>query len=184
MNEIKIIKYPVYCIFVFVMLMIAPIYNLISQNTHQDHPWWVNLNAGPSLINTDFAMSAGMEYCYQFEKSVISTRIIGVTNKNPTIQNISPSVKNYKITDYGVLYGPVWQKKNFFFSISAGIGLVRISYEMPAESYSGTSISLPLEMQWFLRPTYFAGIGICTYASLNYEEQFSGIMIFVQLGVW
>jgi hypothetical protein len=165
---------------------------LMSQEVERHHPWWVNVGAGPSLIGSDFAMNAGIIYCYQFESSLISARIIGMTNKNPTIQRIDETGAYYKMTDYGILYGPLWQEGDVYISLGAGIGLVRVAYEnnenyrtykdIPPET--NTSISLPLEAQWFWRPTYFAGIGVYFSTTMNFEKQLTSALICVQLGVW
>ena len=79
------------------------------QTAHQNHPWWVNLGAGPAFVGNTFAMNAGMVYCYQFDRSIISARILGVTNYNPTVQEIDKSYTIYKMAEYGILYGPIWQ---------------------------------------------------------------------------
>jgi len=164
-------------------LMLFSISNVYSQSS-SSHPWWVNLGAGPSLIGNKFSMNAGMVYCYQFEKSVISARMIGVTNKNPTVQKIEPTSVEYKFADYGILYGPVWQSEQMFVSLGAGIGLVRAAYETPTSTSTNTSISLPIEVQCFWRPTRFAGIGVYTYASMNFEKHLLGALMCVQLGGW
>jgi hypothetical protein len=125
-----------------------------------------------------------MVYCYQFESSLISARMIGVTNKNPTIQEIDPTSVNYKFTDYGILLGHLWQSEQAYVAISAGIGLVRAASETPTLLSTNTSVSLPLEIQCFWRPTRFAGIGLYTYASLNFEKHLLGVFMCVQLGMW
>ncbi len=173
-----------FCIRILIILFAAKYTDLRSQTENSHHPWWVNVGAGPALISTNFAMSAGLVYCYQFDKSIISARIIGSTNKNPTIQRIDITKINYSTTDYGILYGPMWQSGSIYVSMGAGVGLIRLSYDKTDHSTSKTSISLPLEVQWFWRPTYFAGIGLYFGTALNSEEQLSNIMICVQLGVW
>ncbi len=166
------------------LILVSPVSYLKSQIENQNHPWWVNLGAGPSLVGSTFSMNAGMVYCYQFEHSLISARIIGVTNKNPTVQEIDQTQVIYKFSDYGVLYGPLWQTEQAYISISAGIGLVRAAYETPASISTHTSVGLPLEAQWFWRPTRFAGIGLYTYANLNYEKYLFGALMCAQLGMW
>jgi hypothetical protein len=163
------------------LLLFASIAHSQSSNSH---PWWVSLGAGPSLVGSTFSMNAGMVYCYQFEHSVMSARMIGVTNKNPTVQEIDPTHVNYKFSDYSVLYGPLWQSEQAYVSIGAGIGLVRAAYETPSSIVARTSVSLPLETQWFWRPTRFAGIGFYTYASLNFEKHLFGAIMCAQLGMW
>jgi hypothetical protein len=167
-----------------VFLLFVPTSDLKPQTAHQNHPWWVNLGAGPSLVGSDFSMNAGMVYCYQFERSIISGRIIGLTNINPTVQKIDPASTRYKMSDYGILYGPIWQSECSYFSIGTGIGLVRAAYVTPEDITTNTSISLPLEVQWFWRPVYFAGVGIYAYSSLNFEKMLYGVMLCAQLGVW
>jgi hypothetical protein len=148
------------------------------------HPWWVNLGAGPSLVGSKFSMNGGMVYCYQIDNSIISARIIGVTNKNPTVQKIDPTSENYKFSDYSVLYGPSWQSEQFYASIGAGIGLVRAAYEKPGSISSNTSVGMPFEAQLFWRPTQFAGIGLYSYANMNFEKHLFGALICAQLGMW
>jgi hypothetical protein len=155
-----------------------------SPAAHQNHPWWVNLGAGPALVGNTFAMNAGMVYCYQFDQSIISARMLGVTNNNPTVQQIDRSSTIYKMADYGILYGPVWHTAYGFFSIGAGIGLVRAAYETPVDSETNTSISVPVEAQWFCRFTSYAGLGIYTYATMNFEKPLYGVMLCAQLGSW
>jgi hypothetical protein len=158
--------------------------NLKSQTPHQNHPWWVNLGAGPALVGKTFAMNAGMVYCFQFDRSIISARMIGVTNNNPTVQKIDQSYTIYKMADYGILYGPIWQTDYGYISVGAGIGLVRAAYETPIDIATNTSISVPIEAQWFWRLTTYAGLGVYTYASLNFEKQLYGVMVCAQLGAW
>jgi len=165
----------------FWLLLAEPSVYCQSSNTH---PWWVNMGAGPSMIGSTFTMNGGMVYCYQFERSIISARIIGLTNKNPTVQKIDPTTVNYKYSDYSVLYGPLWQSEQTYFSIGTGIGLVRAAYETTASISTKTSMSLPLEAQWFWRPTRFAGIGLYAFANLNFEKHLFGTQICVQLGMW
>lgn len=156
----------------------------LNQLKEDHHPWWVNMGAGPALVGTDFALNAGMVYSYQFERSVISARIIGLTNDNPTVQKIDRSSVIYKMADYGILYGPIWYSEYSYLSAGAGIGLVRAAYINTAEIATNTSISLPIEVQWFWRPTRFAGLGIYAYVSLNFEKTLYGMMLCAQLGAW
>jgi hypothetical protein len=158
--------------------------NLKSQIAHQNHPWWVNLGAGPALVGNTFAMNGGMVYCYQFDRSIMSARMLGVTNNNPTVQKIDQSYTIYKMADYGILYGPIWQTDYGYASVGAGLGLVRAAYETQTDITTNTSISVPVEAQWFWRFTTYAGLGVYTYASLNFEKQFYGVMVCAQLGAW
>ena len=161
---------------------------LQSQGAHHNRSdstsWWVDLGAGPALVGNTFSMNAGMVYCYQFDQSIISAHILGVTNYNPTVQRIDQSNTIYKMADYGILYGPLWQTEYGYVSVGAGLGLVRAAYETTSEISTNTSLSVPVEAQWFWRFTSYAGIGLYTYATLNFEKPLYGVMICAQLGAW
>ena len=157
---------------------------LESQPALQHHPWWVTLGAGPAFVGKTFALNAGMVYSYQFDRSLISARILGVTNNNPTVQKIEASSPIYKMADYGILYGPMWQTAYGIISLGAGIGIVRAAYETSVDSRTNSSISVPIEAQWFWRITPYAGLGVYAYASFNFEQQISGLLVSVQLGAW
>ena len=166
------------------LILVSSVSYLKSQTADQHHAWWVNLGAGPALVGNTFAMNAGMVYSYQFDKSIISARILGVTNYNPTVQKIDPSNTIYKMAEYGILYGPVWQGEYGNISISAGIGLVRAAYETSNDIATNTSISVAVEAQWFWRFTSYAGVCLYTYATLNFEKPLYGILVCAQLGAW
>lgn len=158
--------------------------NLENETVNQHHQWWVTLGAGPAYVGNTFAMNAGMVYCYQFDRSIISARILGVTNYNPTVQEIDKSYTIYKMADYGILYGPIWQTNYGYVSTGAGIGLVRAAYKTPIDITTNTSISVPIEVQCSWRLTAYAGLGFYTYASLNFEKPLYGLMVCAQLGAW
>jgi hypothetical protein len=166
------------------MNSLSSINSMDNHDLSEHHPWWVNLGAGPALIGTNVSMNAGMVYSYQFDQSIISARILGSTNDNPTVQEIDRSRTLYKMADYGILYGPLWRTPYGYLSVGAGVGLVRAAYETPAGISSSSSISLPMEAQWFWRFTSHLGICVYTYATLNSEKPLYGILIGAQLGVW
>lgn len=155
-----------------------------SQVAEHHHPWWVTVGGGPSLIGGVFSMSAGMVYSYQFENSIISGRILGATNINPTVQTIEPAETKYRVADYGVLYGPIWHYGRSYVALGAGVGLVRAAQQSAILASTNTSISLPVEAQWFWQPTNFAGFGVYAYAGLNFKKNLYGLLLCAQLGVW
>ena len=150
------------------------------------HPWWVTLGGGAGTVDGSLIMNAGMSYAYQFENSILTGRIAGGTNKNPTVLHYSPSALIYKIADYGVLYGPVWHDNDFMFAVSSGVGLVRIAYENSSDVplSKTSSISVPFEVQAFWRPTHFMGFGVYGYLTWNFEKTFTGLWLSTQLGMW
>ena len=88
------------------------------------------------------------------------------------------------MADYGILYGPLWRTDYGYLSVGAGIGLVRAAYETPTDMSSRTSISLPVEAQWFWRLTSNIGVCLYMYATWNNEKPLYGMLIGAQLGVW
>ncbi|HVN49029.1 MAG TPA: hypothetical protein VMU30_09455 [Bacteroidota bacterium] len=169
----------------FVMMYVCTLHAQIVQPASSDrHPWWVNLGGGGAFLGNDVTMTAGAIYSYQFESTIISARIMGLTNENPTVQEIHATTVNYKFADYGILYGPIWHFGNGYVATTGGIGLVRAAYERPAGTSTATSFSVPLEVQLGYRITSTVGIGLYPYASINTEKSFWGMMACVQLGIW
>ncbi len=170
------------------LFMIVSVCTLQSQMVYpastDHHPWWVNLGGGGAFIGNDFTMTAGAIYSYQFESTIVSARILGLTNENPTVQEIHATTTNYKFADYGILYGPIWHFGNWYVAATGGIGLVRAAYERPSGISTVTSFSVPLEAQLGYRISPTTGVGLYPYASINTEKSFWGVLACVQLGIW
>ncbi len=164
---------------IVLLLIVAPVGAFGQQ---ADHPWWVSMGAGPAAHGGVLGMSAGMDYCYQLDRSIISGRIIGATNENPTVRRISPSQTTYKLADYGILYGPLWSFGNWRLSAGAGLGVIRSTTDQGGPEETRSGISLPLEAQAFCRFTSFAGVGAYAYASVNGVHPLGGFLLVVQLG--
>ncbi len=163
----------------FLMLLVS---SAVACGQQADHPWWVSMGAGPAVHGGVLGMSAGMDYCYQLEHSIISGRIIGATNENPTIRRVSPSQTTYKLADYGILYGPLWTPGNWRLAVSTGLGVIRSTTDQGGPEETRSGISLPLEAQAFYRFTSFAGAGAYAYASMNGVHPLGGFLLVVQLG--
>lgn len=146
------------------------------------HSWWVTMGGGLAMHGPVLGMTAGIDYCYQIDRSLISARLIGATNENPTVKQISPSATTYKLTDYGLLYGPLWPSGSWRMSVGAGIGLVRVTTESRGAMDTQSGVALPLEAQVSYRFTSFAGAGLYAYGSINGVRTFGGVLLVVQLG--
>jgi hypothetical protein len=170
------------------MLITSSVAALQAQDLHPAsgyrHPWWVNLGGGGAMIGGDLTMTAGVNYSHQFESTILSARILGLTNENPTVQEWHKTSTSYKFADYGILYGPIWHFGNGFAAVTGGIGLVRAAYERPSGISTVTSFSVPLEAQLGYRISSTIGVGLYPYASINTEQSFWGILACAQLGVW
>ncbi|MFZ1976978.1 MAG: hypothetical protein WAV76_03395 [Bacteroidota bacterium] len=184
MTNKKIVRQSItICLVVF---FLAAVHCKAQPQEPDHHPWWVNMGGGPGLVGSAGTMTAGFEYSEQFDSMILSGRLLGSTNKNPTILEYSPSDVVYKMAEYAVLYGQAYQYGNYLISGGAGIGLVRAIYENDDAVTTGknSSISLPLEAQWCWRPAHFVGCGFYAYASLNFEKTFAGLWFFAQVGLW
>ena len=147
-------------------------------------PWWISFGGGPAVADGVLDMAAGVVYGSRFESSVLSARIIGATNDNPTVRRWSPTPWTYKLTDYGILYGPVWDIPGGIVSAGAGIGLVRTAVSNGSLVEKKSSMSLPLEAQVLWRISDFFGAGLYGYASINGARTFPGMFLTVQLGAF
>lgn len=148
------------------------------------HAWWVNMGGGGAFIGSDFTMTAGVIYSHEYETTIISARIMGLTNENPTVKEIHSTSTDYKFADYGILYGPIWHSGDSYIAVTGGIGLVRAAYERPSGNTTTTAFSVPLEVQIGYRLSSTIGIGLYPYASINTEKSFAGVLACVQLGIW
>lgn len=88
--------------------------------------------------------------------------------------------------DVGAMYGGMSKGKWGYASISTGLALTFLrSLE---ESSTGTNpvrhttIGLPLDIQLFLTPLAFVGIGITATSNINPRETFAGIFLCLQFG--
>jgi hypothetical protein len=147
-------------------------------------PWWITFGGGTATSDGLLQMSAGVVYGTKFESSVLSARILGATNQNPTVRKWEPTPTTYKLTDYGILYGPVWEFGDGMISAGAGVGLVRTTMIKGGAPDSRSSASIPLEVQALWRISNFFGAGVYGYTNFNGAHDFSGLLLTVQLGVF
>jgi hypothetical protein len=88
--------------------------------------------------------------------------------------------------DIGLLYGRMTKGKWGYASAAGGLALTLL--RMNEESSSGgfqiyhTTVGLPLELQAFLTPLPFAGIGVVASADINPKQSFAGIFLSLQIG--
>ena len=155
-----------------------------AAQTADARSWWISFGGGAATTNAALQMSAGAVYGTRFASSVLSVRIIGATNENPTVVRWSPSAATYKLTDYGILYGPAWEALGATLSVGAGLGLVRATVLDGSSVDTKSSVSLPVEAQALWRLTNFCGAGVYGYTSANGARRFSGLLLTVQLGVF
>ena len=114
MTNKKIVRQSItICLVVF---FLAAVHCKAQPQEPDHHPWWVNMGGGTGLVGSAGTMTAGFEYSEQFDSMILSGRLLGSTNKNPTILEYSPSDVVYKMAEYAVLYGQAYQYGNYLIS--------------------------------------------------------------------
>jgi hypothetical protein len=157
---------------------------VLTAQPRDAHPWWITLGGGAATVTDGSAtMALGAVYGQLRESSLISARILGATNDNPTVRRLDPRQTTYRLTDYGILYGPAWSGDAGYVSVGAGIGMVRATTENGTSSLLKSTISLPLEAQAFWQIYGSFGLGVYAFSSINNARTFSGVIVAVQLGV-
>jgi hypothetical protein len=155
-----------------------------AQTTTGGRPWWITFSGGLATPGESLTMVAGAVYGKQFESSIVSARILGATNDNPTVRQLDPSAVTYRLTDYGILYGPAYVHAHGYVSAGVGLGLARTSREQGLTADGRSSISIPVEVQAFWQLSDFFGVGAYAFGSVNGARSFSGILLGIQLGVF
>jgi len=92
--------------------------------------------------------------------------------------------------DTGLLFGLATKSRKKFASIAIGIARVTGNrYEGKPGLFGGgkrvniaPTVGFPVEVQLFLRPASFFGVGTYIYGNLNSEQSFGGITLCLQLG--
>ena len=121
-----------------------------------------------------FGLFAGnLNATYQFGRNLVSART--------ALATVFIGEGYY---DVGLLYGRVLSEGFFFTSVGAGVAYVEgenVGLFGDNEELFAT-ISLPLEVQLFVRPLRFIGVGIYGFANINREKNFVGATFSVQIG--
>jgi hypothetical protein len=92
---------------------------------------------------------------------------------------------NDSFYDLGIIYGRSMNRNNFFLSFGTGAAVAagKRSGGLFDDSESvGPIFGLPIELQLFIRPLRFAGVGIYAFTNLNREQTFGGAAFSVQIG--
>ncbi len=144
--------------------------------------WFLNVSAG-----TTGKHSFGYDITYVTNKSFFT--VGAIINNDFSFALLPGSDYEY---DVHFLYGHGGRTYYFLFSISGGIGLAGGETEKvvfsPANYYStincnfGPVVSLPFQLQLFLRLTSVHGIGVKIHGNINTKESFVGIHLMVVIG--
>ena len=164
-------------------LFLTPIGVLAQDTTKvvEYKPLWLNMGLGSA--GGDF-LSGGLSFSGETGTGLVSVRF--VHNEEFLIFDGKPQA----VWDLGVLYGVYLRGDGYLASISGGIGLVggrRGKFLSSSGGFFGEEVrfrtfGMPLEAQLFLRPFTGFGIGIYSFANINSEKSFRGILLSLQFG--
>ena len=159
------------------------------QNSKEGKLGWVNLGYGGSSVGKSF----GASYSQQLAGGLLSGRFI--YNREDTSILFSGPAPAERVWDIGMLYGLMGKEKYAMASISAGLSVVggvhrgEFLYRTTGifgrrhyEKNEFSNIGIPVELQLFITPFAFLGLGFYGFANLNAEESFAGGLICLQLG--
>ena len=147
-----------------------------QSDPHNVAHYWIGTGAGIGFLNhSNEAFLSGAIYAsYQ-----PGSHLIGLRSAS------AGEFFNDSFYDFGVIYGRSMNRNDFFLSIGTGASLAagKRSAGLFDDSESvGPIFGIPFELQLFIRPFRFAGVGVYAFANLNREQTFGGAILSVQIG--
>jgi hypothetical protein len=92
---------------------------------------------------------------------------------------------NDSFYDFGVIYGRGVHRNDFLLSLGTGASLAagkRTGGLFDDSESVGPIFGFPFELQLFIRPFRYAGMGVYGFANLNRKQTFCGAIFSVQIG--
>lgn len=84
-----------------------------------------------------------------------------------------------ELSEIGFMYGIGSKKKFFFGSVSLGLGYI---WGTGYNSEDISTIGIPVEMQFFLTPLSFCGVGLTLLSNINHKAPTFGVAFCLQIG--
>jgi len=160
-------------------LFVAEAAQAPATSNGRDSRFWIGSGLGVAALTIAdeqgiFGVAAGnLNATYQFGRTLVSARV-----------TLATLVIGEIYSDVGLLYGRVLSEGSFFASVGAGVAYVEGDYTglFGDNEELFATIGLPLEVQLFVRPFRFIGVGIYGFANVNPEQSFTGATFSVQIG--
>lgn len=143
--------------------------------------FWLSGGLGPAFLSGTDSRHAGgdiavsLNATYQFGRDLLSARAAGAGDPFKD-----------SAWDLGLVYGRTFARgqqlfgQPLFFSLGAGLAYVEV---WPAGRNSAkVTAGLPLEVQVYVRPLRFLGVGIYGFANVNPQQNFLGAALGIQIG--
>ncbi len=180
MSRLKIIK-----MMLVILLSFSWIHHAYAETTSENngHQWWLDLGLGVGVGNGNVfgGGTALIDGNYRLSEHQLFTVRAMQTNEIFGQNNF---------TDVGVLYGAIAKAKYGYAAVSAGLGWVQ--YKEAYGQHTGlfqrehirtiNTVGLPVELQLFVTPTPYVGIGIIGFSNVNSVKTVSGAVLALQFG--
>lgn len=144
--------------------------------------FWANLGMGIGTVDDGTTFLGNLSY--QTRNHVYTLRALST--------GTAILDKGKTMNDVGLLYNRVFKSSWIHCSAGAGLAVVCGTIDSTGFTLGGTdsdkdeklgpTIGLPLDVQLFLRPLPFLGLGLYGFADINPEESFLGFALCLQLG--
>tara|TARA_R110002111_G_scaffold174271_1_gene239801 strand:- start:596 stop:1150 length:555 start_codon:yes stop_codon:yes gene_type:complete len=170
-----------------VLLIICSFSNLYSQDSiPKIKKYWIDSGIGiTTKIDDQNYLAFNMSLNYVQNKAMYKLRFLGVTEFNLFGQSES-------VVTIGALIGKHYSNKFLQISFLGGLGIA-VNEELTTniigstgsgwfssslyETKKSTSLSIPLEIEFFFKPIKFYGIGISLFADINSSKPSFGILL-------
>jgi hypothetical protein len=130
--------------------------------------FWVN--GGLSIGHPGDFFAPQASFTYRFGNRIVSVRCCGTWSFDGPVN----------INDIGVLYGI--SKKTRLFLLGGGIGVSYVRGYSFDDHEEGFTIGLPVEIQTFVTPFKFVGVGVYWFGNFNLKRNFYGAALCLQIG--
>ncbi len=161
-----------------ILLLLPATLPLYAQHTPSNGPdprFWIGTGVGAGVSpGIDGGLAGHVNISYRFGKSVVTARIASAGD-----------IIGDSFFDVGALYGLALEHEKMF--ASAGVGLAYVDGRR-SEGFFGNreevhpTVGMPFEVQLSYRPIRYIGVSIYGFADLNWEENFAGATMGLQMG--
>lgn len=165
--------------------------------------WWLNVGWGAGIVSTkkdegDPGPGVSISYSANYAISdinFIEARFMETSNLFLGSGSFNDE-KTDSMFDVGVLYGIMKKSEYVMIGAAAGLAYTQIHYSKETTVYdpltnsyndvystsNGATVGVPLEVQFFLKPVRYLGIGLIGVANLNTEAPAFGAQLGIQIG--
>lgn len=162
--------------------------------------WWLNLGLGAgttSSHDTSSSAGSGMSLGISLNYALSERNFIEIRATETGDGDWSSSYNNEKlgdVLDIGLLYGVMKKSRHTMVGASIGLAYTQVDFStayLVTTNNNWTTkykvrhvytVGVPFEVQFFLKPIPYVGIGLIGLANLNLEAPAFGALLGIQIG--